>query len=239
MIGLNDKLKSIRMPLLLLHGALGSKKQFTELSEVLSCTYDVHTFNFEGHGDNISEADFSIDLFSENLKQYLIENNLDKVDIFGYSMGGYVAMNSALLFPEKIGTIVTLGTKVDWSIESAEKEVKMLNPEKIEEKVPQFALSLQKEHHPSDWKIVMKKTAAMMLALANGKKLQEDDFKKIENKVIVGIGNLDNMVSFEESSWLANSLPNATLVRLENFHHPLNKIDVVLLADFIMNSLDE
>ena len=34
---------------------------------------------------------------------------------------------------------------------------------KIEEKVPHFAKMLEKEHYPLDWKIVMEKTAAMML----------------------------------------------------------------------------
>ena len=36
--------------LLLLHGALGSKEQFTALNEQLSSEFEVHTLDFEGHG---------------------------------------------------------------------------------------------------------------------------------------------------------------------------------------------
>jgi pimeloyl-ACP methyl ester carboxylesterase len=51
-------------------------------------------------------------------------------------MGGYVALKTAVLHPGRIEAIVTLGTKFHWDPENASNEVRMLNPEKIEEKVP-------------------------------------------------------------------------------------------------------
>lgn len=224
------------MDLLLLHGALGSKKQFTDLATILSPYFTVHRMDFEGHGEYKSSADFSIDLFVNNVFDYLEKNNLTQVAIFGYSMGGYVAMKSAIKFPEKIDKIVTLGTKVDWSITSAEKEIKLLNPEIIEQKLPQFAKALEIEQTANDWKTVMLKTAKMMFELASNSHLTEEDFQKIQNEVIVGIGELDNMVTFEESSWLASTLPHGSLVKLEQCHHPIQKVNTDLLTDFIKNS---
>lgn len=162
--------------LILLHGALGTQSHFNELAEELKKTYEVYTLNFDGHGGKESSSDFSIELFTQNLLDFIGDNSLEQASIFGYSMGGYVALNAAIISPKKIGRIITLGTKFDWSLESAEKEVKMLNPTIIEEKIPQFAEKLKKEHQPQDWKLVMTKTAKMMLDMGNGLRIDEKDF---------------------------------------------------------------
>src|SRR5258706_11557389 len=58
--------------LLLLHGALGSSDQLAELSELLTQHYNVHTFDFEGHGKTSSrERPFRIEHFAENILEYL------------------------------------------------------------------------------------------------------------------------------------------------------------------------
>ena len=47
---------------------------------------------------------------------------ITRADIFGYSMGGYVALHAARRHPERIGSIMTLGTKFAWDTPTAEKE---------------------------------------------------------------------------------------------------------------------
>ena len=223
--------------LLLLHGALGSKKQFNAIKDALNEQFDVHHLNFEGHGGVQSDKEFSIQLFTENVIKFLEENSIEKINVFGYSMGGYVALNTALKAPGNISKIVTLGTKFNWDIESANKELRMLNPDKIEEKVPQFANKLKEEHHPLDWKEVVSKTANMMLGLANGNKLKEEDLKKINHNVVIGIGTLDKMVSLEESENASNLLPNGSLNQLKDFQHPIDKVDPSDLVLYVKEAL--
>ena len=223
--------------LILLHGALGSQKQFRELSVALNVYYNVHSLNFEGHGGNASSNDFSIELFTNNLIDYIQINEIESATIFGYSMGGYVALNAALELPETIKKIVTLGTKFDWSLASAEREVKMLNPDKIEEKIPRFAEKLKQEHLPEDWKEIMTKTAHMMLDMAKGAKLQDTDFLNIKQEVIIGLGSLDAMVTYDESKYVSERIPNSTLVTLEGVKHPIDQIETTQLSDFIKSSI--
>jgi len=225
--------------LLLLHGALGSKKQFESIKNALSEQFNVYDLNFDGHGGVQSDKEFSIQLFTENVMKFLEEKAIEKTNIFGYSMGGYVALNTALKIPESISKIVTLGTKFNWDIESANKEVRMLNPDKIEEKVPQFANKLKAEHHPLAWKEIVSKTAGMMLGLANGNKLKEEELMQINHKVVIGIGSLDKMVSFEESERVSNLLPNGTLNKIEGFEHPIDKIDSSELVLFVKEALSK
>ena len=226
-----------RPPLLLLHGALGSQKQFNALSSELSPDHTIHQFDFEGHGGKAMPEAFSIDLFAENASRYLDANGLSKVDIFGYSMGGYVALKLAGRHPEKVGRIVTLGTKFDWSQETAEKEVRMLNPAKMEEKVPAFANFLAKVHGPNNWKEVVHKSAGMMLDLAAGNKLSAEALAGIDQEVLIIIGGQDNMVSIDESRQSAEALPNGRLLVEESFRHPIAKNDPARLAEIIRQFL--
>jgi esterase/lipase len=219
--------------LFLLHGALGSRKQFSPVLERLEESFDVYTLNFEGHGGNESLNEFSIQLFTKNVIDFMQVNSIDKVNIFGYSMGGYVALNLALIAPKKVKKKITLGTKFNWGLESAAKEVQMLNPIIIEEKFPHFAEKLKQEHKPQNWKVVMKKTAKMMIDMANGARLLDSDFKKINHTVIIGIGSLDTMVSYEESEYVSRLVPNSKLIKLEGVKHPIDKIGTDELIEYI------
>lgn len=228
-----------REHLLLLHGALGSKKQFIKLKEKLESQFTVHCFDFEGHGGEVSTHNFSIDLFVENTLAYLKKNKLEEAVVFGYSMGGYVALKLALNNPNVFSKIITLGTKFNWNEESAAQEVKKLNPNLIEEKVPRFAEYLKQLHSPSSWKIVLKKTAEMMLRMGNGERLTEDDFKKITTKVVLGIGEKDEMVSLAETEKVASFLPNAQLEVLDETPHPIEKVDIQLLNKYLINAIEK
>lgn len=221
--------------LILLHGALGTKAQFKTIKEQLSDHFKVHDLDFEGHGSNPSSNEFTMELFAQNVIQYLTEHNIEQTHIFGYSMGGYVGLTVAKSTPERIGKIVTLGTKFNWTKEIAEQEIKMLNPDKIEEKVPAFAQSLQTIHTHNNWKEMMKKTANMMLGLGMGKRFSSDDLEKIDTEVLIGIGDKDRMVSIEESKESANILPNGQLKIIEGFPHPIEKVDTEVLKSIIID----
>jgi pimeloyl-ACP methyl ester carboxylesterase len=224
--------------LLLLHGALGSEEYFHPLLPFLSAHFSVHSFNFEGHGGRISNLPFTIDLFVENTFTYLKEQNLEKVDIFGYSMGGYVALKLAFNYPNLVNKIVTLGTKFEWNPDSAAQEVKMLDPTKIKEKIPAFANQLEKRHAPLDWTENMRKTADMMLRMGNEAVLSDEHIHKIQHKVTIGIGEKDKMVSIPESERIVNLLPRGKLYKLPNTPHPIDQIEATKIAEYITSALN-
>jgi len=78
-------------------------------------------------------------LFLNNVLTFLKENNLIKIHVFRYSTGGYVVLNLAMKYPRFISKLVTLGTKFNWTLERAKKEVKLLNLDVVELKVPKFS----------------------------------------------------------------------------------------------------
>lgn len=216
--------------ILLLHGALGSKDQFKELESALSHSFKVHTLNFSGHGRRPSHHHaFTIQNFAHEVLDWMNEHYLEKTDIFGYSMGGYVALWLARFYPERVNRIFTLGTKLHWNAAEADKEIKMLNPEKVVEKVPAFAHSLANLHGEHKWKSVMSKTAHLMHDLAHTH-LTDQDFIKTDHKVLLSIGELDNMVTLEETEQVHCLLKNSELKVYPYVPHPIEKVPVELLV---------
>lgn len=216
--------------LILLHGALGSQEQLVELKALLVDVFNVYLLDFTGHGGMEFDGVFSIDLFVKGTIRLMDRHQLSVAHIFGYSMGGYVALKLAHDYPGRAGKIMTLGTKYKWNPEAAAKEVRMMNPDVIEQKIPAFAASLAARHQPADWKKIMNQTAEMMTELGAGKAMTSADFASIENEVLVCIGTEDHMVSQEESEFTAKQLINGQLKIIEGFRHPLESVDKNKLA---------
>ena len=219
--------------IILLHGAIGAKDQLEPLAaELKQQGYNVFTLSFSGHGQIPFSSNFGIEQFALELEQFIKINNLDKPTVFGYSMGGYVALYLAHQNPNILGNIITLGTKFEWSPEIAQKEVKMLDSKIIIEKVPKFAETLQKRHG-QDWELLLQKTAEMMISLGNNKALTLNNFASIENKALIGLADKDNMVSLEETTAVYKQLKNGAMYMLPNTKHPIETVDVGLLVVFI------
>ena len=161
----------------------------------------------------------------------MIQEGIKKANIFGYSMGGYVGLHLSKNYPGLVNKIFTLGTKFDWTPESSAREVKMLNPEKIEEKVPQFANLLKERHYPIEWKAVLRKTADMMHRLGNGEGLSPDQFSEIRHDVTISVGEEDNMVSIEESKVVSDQLNNGVFKTFASFEHPIEKVNQLELVN--------
>lgn len=224
-----------KTPLLLLHGALGSKEQLFPLQKLLSSEREVLLMDFEGHGNFKSKNDFSIERFTQNILDFLKEKKIPKIDIFGYSMGGYVAMNLSLKHPDLIGKIITLGTKFEWTPAFAEKEIRMLNPEAIEMKVPAFAERLKHLHGIEYWKSVVLKTAKLMQDLGENPTLTKADFQKINISTLICLGTLDAMATQIESKEVSNWLQNGQFLEIENLKHPIEIAPIDKIIAIITN----
>jgi len=216
--------------ILLLHGAIGSSSQLEELQSLLSADHKVYTLDFSGHGGKPLGAPFSIELFSNEVLAFMDEHNIGKPSIFGYSMGGYVAAYIAYKHPEKLSSIVTLATKFEWNPDIAEKEVKMLDAEKIQAKLRAFAETLAKRHAPTDWKDVLTETIAMMRRLGADNPLKPGDYTAINIPSLIMLGDRDKMVSLDETLAVYRSLPAAQLAILPNTAHPIEQADADMIA---------
>jgi pimeloyl-ACP methyl ester carboxylesterase len=225
------------MPLLLLHGAIGSSEQLKPLqAELIKAGFDARLFDFCGHGGReIPETPFSISLFADEVISWMDDHRIGETDIFGYSMGGYVGLYIAKHYPDRVGKVMTVATKFAWNNETSEREVKMLNPEKIEEKVPKFAEQLKQRHAPQDWREVLRRTGSMMLAMGEKLPLEPDDFRQIPHDVLVSVGDKDTMVSQDETTQVHLYVPNAQCKIFPDTPHPIEQMNVQLVVSTAVN----
>jgi pimeloyl-ACP methyl ester carboxylesterase len=222
----------MKPPLLILHGAIGASSQLKTIAALLSEDFNIHHVDFPGHGGSpLPTEPFSIQLFAAAVKSYIQMQNLQNLTIFGYSMGGYVAMYLAKEM--QVERIITLGTKVHWDEATAAKETKMLNPELIAAKVPAFAATLEKLHAPNDWKTVLQLTADMMQAMGRDNPLKSADYAGIKAKCLIMLGDRDKMVTFEETLAVYKQLPDATMAVLPGTPHMIDQVDPSLIAYLI------
>lgn len=219
--------------IILLHGAIGAAQQLEPLETELKKHFNVYRFNFEGHGGSNLPSSFSIDLFSQNLTDFIRENKLHTPTLFGYSMGGYVALH-AISKGEKVARLITLGTKFRWTPQGAAKEVLMLNPEIIETKIPKFAEYQAQLHDPMNWKTVMAMTADMMTQLGEAPSLKDDHYTRISTPTLCLLGDKDSMVTQEETLHVVSLLQNASFKIMQNCAHPIEQVPVNTLVEYIV-----
>ncbi len=239
-------------PVLLLHGALGAAETLAPLQAALvamrteagidAAASPVMLHEFAGHGRTPSSSDappLSIERMAGEVAARLDADAWHGVDIFGYSMGGYVALHLARTRPELVRRIVTLGTKLAWDPETAERETRLLDPEAIEAKVPRFAGSLAQRHGEPRWRALCAETAALLRGLGERPLLDATAFAEIAQPVCIGVGDRDGTVGFEECMAAFEALPAGAFAVLPATPHPLERTDVDALARLVVSRFTE
>lgn len=227
-------------PLLLLHGALGAQAQFDQLAARLEPHFSsVHRFDFEGHGAaSRPDRPFRMEHFVENVLAYLAAHGLPAIDVFGYSLGGYVAMLLARQHPAQVKRLATLGTKYLWDVEDAAREVRLLDPDKIRAKVPAFARTLE-ARHPAGWEVVLGKTREMLTALGQTPALSLADFAAVPHRLRLMVGDQDTTAGVEDSLRVFRALPNAEFEVWPDTPHALERVSLERLTRSLSEFFNE
>jgi len=226
--------------IILLHGALGAADQLAPLAERLARPGRVvRAVEFEGHGRTRSDRGFAMAHFVENALAALDALRADGVaraTLFGYSMGGYVALLVAAAHPERVERVVTLGTKFRWDPETAAREAHRLDPAAIRAKVPRFADALAARHAGAGgWEAVLARTAELLTGLGAVPPLTDETLGAVRCPVRVAVGDRDATVSVEETAGAYRALPNGELAVLPRTGHPIEGVELdrlVGLVDF-------
>lgn len=220
----------MRKKILFLHGALGAASNFNPLIEKCNSHYECISIDFPGHGNNNSETTFSIESFTDFLLHYVSDNFNEPVSVFGYSMGGYIALNALTENPQLFDKIMTLATKLKWDETEGKKQAQMLNADKIEEKIPHYAQSLSQLHTAHDWKSVVNNTAALIENLSSNSPLKNEKLMQVENHIRFGLGDHDNMVSLTETTEVYKLCKNGSMYLIPAMQHPIEKMNTGLVS---------
>jgi pimeloyl-ACP methyl ester carboxylesterase len=101
-------------PVLLLHGWLNSWNVWRSTIEALGQDFRLYALDFFGFGDSGEGAkNFSVDNFSGLVEQFMGQMGIARAPLVGHSMGGTVALMTALRLPEQIVKVGVVGSPIN------------------------------------------------------------------------------------------------------------------------------
>jgi len=93
--------------LLLIHGFTDNLRMWYNQVPPLAAHFRVLTYDVRGHGDTKTpEGRFSMDLFADDVRALMEALEIEKACVLGYSMGGRIALQFALEYPESVTGLV-------------------------------------------------------------------------------------------------------------------------------------
>lgn len=146
-------------PLIILHGAYMSIASMGEIVSRLARTRQVIAVELQGHGRTADiDRPLTYEQMADDVAALIKQLNLDKADIFGYSMGGCVALQVAIRHPELVRKIVAASglTNSGGFYPEVLAGIKLLTPESLADTV--WAQDYKRlAPHPENWPTLVKK----------------------------------------------------------------------------------
>src|SRR5690606_8589265 len=94
-------------PLVLLHGGFGTASMFEQLIPGLAQTRQVIAAELQGHGHTADiDRPIRIESMADDVAALLAYLGIEKADLFGYSMGGSVALQTTIRHPRLVRKLV-------------------------------------------------------------------------------------------------------------------------------------
>jgi 3-oxoadipate enol-lactonase len=100
-------------PLVLLHGFPLDHHLWDEVVPLLDSTFDVITPDLRGFGESTTiDSQYSMDDYAADIAGLLDQLQIQKTAIVGHSMGGYVALAFARLYPDRVSGLGLVSSQV-------------------------------------------------------------------------------------------------------------------------------
>lgn len=93
-------------PLVILHGLFGLSDNWAGLAKQFALNFDTLVVDLRNHGQSPHSKDFNYQLMAADLAELLNKLAIEKAHVIGHSMGGKVAMQLAIDYPDLIEKLV-------------------------------------------------------------------------------------------------------------------------------------
>ena len=104
-------------PMIVLHGLLGSSRNWQTTGRDLAAHYHVIALDARNHGRSPHTPDMSIELMASDVMTWMDAHGIARATIVGHSMGGRTAMLIACRHPERVERLVVVDVSpkdYDW-----------------------------------------------------------------------------------------------------------------------------
>lgn len=105
-VELNNRISGEGEPLILLHGLFGSLDNLGGVARRLDNGWQVHALDQRNHGSSPHTDEMDYPAMAADVIAYMDAQGLEQAALLGHSMGGKVAMQVALSYPERVTAII-------------------------------------------------------------------------------------------------------------------------------------
>jgi pimeloyl-ACP methyl ester carboxylesterase len=233
-------------PLILLHGGVGAIDMFGEILPLLSKAQQVIGADLQAHGRTADiDRPLSFEAMADDIAALLKHLGIEKADVMGYSLGGGVALRTAVQHPGVVKKLVLVSTafrRDGWYPEIL-AGMNQMGPGAAEpmKQTPMFQLYARIAPKPADWPVLITKVGELVKKDYDWSK----DVAAIKAPTLLVFGDADavrtaHAVQFfellgggkKDGGWDGSGVSNARLAILPGLTH-YNVFSSPLLASTV------
>jgi pimeloyl-ACP methyl ester carboxylesterase len=220
-------------PLVVLHGAFG----WAMTPPALARNRQLIAVELQGHGHTANiDRPLTVESMADDVAALIKHLKIERADLFGYSMGGVVALAVTIRHPDVVGKVAINGSyygKIEDAFEpQGLKQFKSLPPD--------FAPPILKNHYdqvapdPKQWPALVANVKKMGMTFQG---FSRQDLKSIKAPVLITLGDHDG-VRLEHAVEMFRLIPNARLAVFPGADHSLLLLHPDKLLPTIVSFLD-
>ncbi len=147
-------------PLILLHGGVGAIQMFGEVLPSLAQNRQVVAVDLQAHGRTADiDRELRFELMAGDIAALIKHLGLEEADVMGYSLGGGVALRTAIQHPEVVRKLVLVSTpfKRDGWYPEILAGMGQMGPQVAEpmKQTPMYQLYASIAPKPEDWPVLL------------------------------------------------------------------------------------
>ena len=217
-------------PLVLLHGLGARAENWSGLIVALTRHgHQVYALDLLGFGrSDRPDVDYSIALQTQVLEQFLASRHLERADLGGWSMGGWVALKFALDHPQRVRRIIAIDSAGltfspafklalfgPASVDEAQQLLRLITPRAA--LVPRFVARDFAREMRRQWPVVHRAIESMTA----GSDLLDGKLSAISRPTLIVWGKLDALIPLGCGEEMHREMPQSRLVIFDGAGHML------------------
>ena len=196
--------------LILLHGNGEDSDYFVHQIEYFKKYYHVIAIDTRGHGKSErGSKPFTIRQFADDLYEFMIEHNIRKANLLGFSDGGNIAMIFAMNHSELVDHLILNGANLNGKGVKARFQIPII-----------LGYKLCRASAKKNAKVL--RNAELLALMVNDPNVSVSELSKIKNPTLVIAGTRD-MIKTSHTRLIAKNIKQAKLAILQGDHFIANK----------------
>ena len=197
-------------PIILLHGNGESCDYFQGQMDAFAEWFHVYAIDTRGHGKTPrGDRPFTIRQFADDLQGFMVEHQIEKAHLLGFSDGGNIALVFAMQHPDRVSRLILNGAN--------------LNPGGVK-RTTQLPIEIgyRIASRFSGKSESARLNAEMLGLMVNDPNVRPEELKAIRARTLV-IAGTNDMIRESHTRLIAESIPDSQLVFIKGNHFIASK----------------